>query len=83
MADNEVLQLCMREQRILLTADRDFGELVFVHRQPHAGVIYLRLGDYVELAVKVERLDYVLARHAADLDQFLVVTRDRVRIRRR
>lgn len=27
----------------MITDDRDFGELVFRHRQVHAGVIYFRL----------------------------------------
>ncbi len=56
--------------------------MVFRHRQPHAGVILLRLGDYTELAVKIARLDYVLTHYADRLDQFVVVTLQRVRVRR-
>jgi predicted nuclease of predicted toxin-antitoxin system len=44
--------------------------------------ILFRLSPYADLASKVARLDHVLTRYATDLDQFLVVTRDRVRIRR-
>ena len=82
LADPRVLAIAVAEQRILITDDRDFGELVFRRRQPHAGVIYFRLGEYAELSTKVERLDHVLTHYADQLDQFLVVTDHRVRVRR-
>ncbi len=41
--DTEVMQIAHNEQRIILTFDRDYGELVFRRRLPlPAGVIYLR-----------------------------------------
>jgi hypothetical protein len=44
-------------------------------------VIYLRLGEYAELFFKIQRLDYFLAHYDDQLDQFLVVTRDKIRVR--
>jgi len=82
MPDREVLALAQREGRILITDDRDFGELVFLHGRPHHGVIYLRLGEDAKLTTKIDRLGYVLTHHAGDLDQFVVVTPGRVRVRR-
>ena len=81
LPDATVLALAVAERRILLTDDRDFGELVFAKRQSHTGVIYFRLGEYAELPVKIARLDHVLSRYADRLDQFLVVTRTTVRVR--
>jgi predicted nuclease of predicted toxin-antitoxin system len=81
LPDQEVLALAHREGRILITDDRDFGELVFRLHQPHAGVIYLRLGEYADLATKIDRLDYVLTHHADQSDRFLVVTGTSVRAR--
>jgi predicted nuclease of predicted toxin-antitoxin system len=81
LPDSAVLALAVAEHRILVTDDRDFGELVFAHRQPHTGVIYFRLGEYAELSLKIARLDHVLARYADRLDQFLVVSRATVRVR--
>ena len=80
LPDQEVLAIAHREGRILITDDRDFGELVFRHRQAHAGVIYFRLSTTV-LAVRSARLDAVLTHHPHELDQFLVVTDRSVRVR--
>ena len=38
-ADEELLALALEEQRIPVTEDEDFGELVFVRRLPHPRVI--------------------------------------------
>jgi predicted nuclease of predicted toxin-antitoxin system len=37
--DDAVLALATEEKRILLTNDRDFGELVFRQQLPHSGVL--------------------------------------------
>jgi uncharacterized protein with PIN domain len=81
LPDDAVLTIAQREQRVLITEDRDFGELVFRHRHAHSGVIYWRLPP-MELAAKIARLSGLLDEHAADLDQFLVVTERGVRVRR-
>jgi predicted nuclease of predicted toxin-antitoxin system len=78
--DEEVLSIARQEERILITDDRDFGELVFRLQQPHAGVIFLRLGTYAPLELKIERLNYVLTQYADKLGQFLVVKKRTVRV---
>jgi predicted nuclease of predicted toxin-antitoxin system len=40
--DQEILRVAQKQNRILITRDRDFGNLVFV-RELGAGVIYLRV----------------------------------------
>jgi predicted nuclease of predicted toxin-antitoxin system len=76
-----VLATAHQEQQILITNDKDFGELVFRHRQPHAGVILFRLPYGASLTLKLDRLDHVLTAYAQSLDQFLVVTERSVRRR--
>lgn len=50
ITDSEVLEIAQREHRTILTFDRDYGELIFKYGiKPHAGVIYLRLGQYDSL----------------------------------
>jgi predicted nuclease of predicted toxin-antitoxin system len=41
LADEEILARAFREGRVLVTLDKDFGELAVVHRQPHMGVVRL------------------------------------------
>ena len=78
--DTQVLSRANEAGAVLLTADKDFGELVFRHRQPHAGVVYFRL-SHTGLALRVARLEYVLRHHGDQLDQFLVVSDHDVRVR--
>ena len=81
LADVDVLRIAYEDDRILITDDRDFGELVFRQRQPQADVIYLRLGHYVSLDTATSQIEYVLTNHQHQLNRFLVVTPDRVRVR--
>lgn len=45
ISDVEVLVLANKEERILITLDKDFGELVFKEKLIYSGVIFLRLKD--------------------------------------
>jgi len=52
--DTDILKLANKENRILLTTDKDFGELVFKEKLIHSGVILLRLkNESVENKKKV------------------------------
>ncbi len=44
MKDEDILELASKSKRILLTHDKDFGELVFDQKAEHYGVLLLRLG---------------------------------------
>ena len=39
--DDEILALADREGRVLITLDKDFGELAIVFGRPHSGIIRL------------------------------------------
>lgn len=82
-SDEEVLARATREARIVLTFDRDYGELIFRLALPiPPGVIYLRFEmRYPE--EPAERLLKLLdARDPSIEGNFTVVERDRVRQRR-
>jgi predicted nuclease of predicted toxin-antitoxin system len=80
--DRDILALAVREDRVLLTADKDFGDLVFRDGHAHSGVILLRLDD--ETAANMIRvLEDLLAHYADDIDHhFVVVTGTSVRVNR-
>ena len=43
--DEEILARAVVEGRIVVTNDKDFGELVFRDGQPHEGIVLFRLQD--------------------------------------
>jgi predicted nuclease of predicted toxin-antitoxin system len=80
--DEELLALAMEERRVLVTEDKDFGELVFVRRLPHPCIV-----RFVDMAVseKVMAMGELIEQHPDLLSEraLIVVTKRRVRIRRR
>jgi len=79
--DNVWLEQARREERILITDDKDFGELVFRQKLPSAGVILLRL-HHLPLP---DRLRWLQSRWARILSypqsSFVVVTEHKIRVR--
>lgn len=43
--DFEVLDLAVEKNAVLVTLDKDYGELIFKEGKSHTGVIFLRLED--------------------------------------
>lgn len=81
--DRRILQRAVREKRILITNDKDFGELVYRSGQAHRGVLLLRLQDE-RAANRVQVLKSVLETYADRLgENFAVATERGVRIRTR
>ncbi len=78
--DERVMELALEDERVLVTEDKDFGELVFLRRLPHGPIVRL-----VELTVDehVSGMAELLECHAADLTGpvIVTVTRGRIRIR--
>lgn len=82
LTDDSVLSEANQRTAVLITADKDFGELVFRLRRAAAGVILVRLGG-LPAQVKAELVTVAVAEHAnAMAGAFTVITKNRVRIRR-
>jgi len=74
MSDDEILRKAVAEDWIVITNDKDFGELVFRESRTHRGVILLRLKDERALS-KITAMSLLLAGYGDRLkDQFAVVT---------
>jgi len=79
--DRHILARAASERRILVTNDKDFGELVFRSGGAHHGVVLLRLHDE-RPANRVRVIKIVLERYADRLaGHFTVATEGGVRIR--
>lgn len=81
-SDDFILEKAEKERRILITLDKDFGELVFRMHQLHSGVILCRLQSLpIEEAVK--KIETEIAKYGAELySAFTVITPRNTRIRK-
>ena len=79
MTDDEVLTKAFSENWILITNEKDFGEMVFRERHNHHGVVFMRLEDE-RASNKIEVLRKLLEGYAEKLpEEFVVVTETKVR----
>ncbi len=79
--DEVILQEALDHGCILVTNDKDFGELVFQQRKTTAGVILLRLPG-MEPTHKAELLSNAVKKHADRLSRaFVVLRRGAIRIK--
>lgn len=82
VSDDDVLSLANREAAALITADKDFGELVFRQGRISSGIILIRLAGLSQSA-KGDTVSLAIRDHAPELSQaFTVITPGIVRIRR-
>ena len=69
--DRVLLSQAASEQRVLVTLDSDFGQLVFVEQMPHAGLV--RLPD-VPAPTRIDLMRQLLDRHPDDLAAGAIIT---------
>jgi predicted nuclease of predicted toxin-antitoxin system len=82
LSDGDVITLASREMRLLLTEDKDFGDLVFRRERAVPGVVLMRMASEnpalkaVRLAAAIERYGELLFGH------YVVIEEGRFRSRR-
>ncbi len=82
MTDAEVFELANAQDALLITADKDFGEIVFRQRRVNRGVILVRLAGLPQ-----EKKGYLVAtalqKYLLEMcNSYTVITPGRVRIRK-
>ena len=83
IADEKVLELANQEGVVLLTGDKDFGELVFRDRRYAFGIVLIRLSGLLP-DEKGEIVGGLVRQHAGELAHaFTVISARNVRIRPR
>jgi predicted nuclease of predicted toxin-antitoxin system len=81
VTDPDVLAIAVGHQAVLLTQDKDFGELVFRLQLNHSGIVLIRLGG-VALDDRAEVVANVVSNRAGELPgAFCVISSNSVRIR--
>lgn len=81
--DDAVLAQAVGGGRLLLTEDRDFGELVFAGLSEHEGVLYVRFPGNARQAMIARARAFVAERGESLLGSFTVLTPGGARIRPR
>lgn len=78
--DSIVMDMALREERILLTEDKDFGQLVYAYSRQSCGVIFIRYSARAREALP-QAVANLIAEVGNDLAlSFVVMSPGRVRI---
>src|SRR5438270_7861465 len=78
--DEQVLERALNEKRVLITEDRDFGELVYARGRSSAGVILIRFPSRARRAKSATVIQAVSKLGSRLGDAFTVVEPGRLRI---
>lgn len=73
--DADILQMAVAEKRMVITMDKDFGELVYRSGLPHAGVLILRMEDATGQE-KALVLDEILKKFSTEIPGMFCVYQD-------
>ncbi|MEK6852651.1 MAG: DUF5615 family PIN-like protein [Nanoarchaeota archaeon] len=80
--DKEILEYALINNKVIVTNDKDFGELIFKLKVKSSGVILLRLADD-GFSSKVKYLDYLLSNFYEKIEgNFVTITEKNIRIRK-
>jgi predicted nuclease of predicted toxin-antitoxin system len=81
VSDEEVIRRANVEERLLVTCDKDFGEMVYRQRLAATGVVLIRLRASTEASrISVVSRHWPIVQDRA-IGSFLVLRDDRVRVR--
>jgi predicted nuclease of predicted toxin-antitoxin system len=80
--DSDVIELALREKRILLTEDKDFGQLVYAHGRETFGVILLRFPNSARERISRDVCNLVKKQGENLTGCFVTVQPGRIRISR-
>jgi predicted nuclease of predicted toxin-antitoxin system len=79
--DDTILQMALGQQRVLLTEDKDFGELVVRLKLPVYGIVLLRMNP-ADSGAKLARLRHLFRQDSDRLPgSFVVVDEKKARFR--
>ena len=80
--DDQVIALSVKEGRVLLTEDKDFGQLVFAANRESAGVIFIRFPATARGSLGVRVVETVQREQDRLSGAFVVLQPHRTRITR-
>jgi predicted nuclease of predicted toxin-antitoxin system len=82
-SDEAVMERAFNERRVLITEDRDFGELMYARGRSAAGVVFVKFPSRARRAKPAALVEAVAKLGVRLRDGFTVVEPGRVRLARR
>ena len=79
LSDEELLNMANSQDRVLITNDKDFGELVFRQKKLTAGIVLVRMKGY-DAEKKVVVIEKLFRNYPGKIyNHFVVVTKNKLR----
>jgi predicted nuclease of predicted toxin-antitoxin system len=82
ISDNEVMEIVRSYRGLLITEDKDFGELIFSHQIPHVSVLFMRFDQPQYDQIEGFVLQAITEFLAQDEAQFITISRHKIRTRK-
>jgi predicted nuclease of predicted toxin-antitoxin system len=79
--DTEVLKHAVKEERVLVTLDKDFAELIFHSGLPHSGIVLLRLQSLSSKNIIAVFGGIIDTLPNTSQKKFIVISEDKIRVR--
>jgi len=82
MEDTNILKIAYNEKKIIITSDKDFGELIFKNKMKHHGILLLKFDD-LPFNNRVDAIINILKNYNKYLDNnFCVYHNNKLRIKK-
>ena len=79
--DSEIVEYAFKNELLIITSDKDFGELTFRLQMLNSGIILLRLPDADCMDKATVLLSALKKLHSNAKNKFIVIDRLKIRIR--
>ena len=80
--DDEILKTAFKEDCVLITKDKDFGEMVVRNNQQSKGIILLRIEKLNNQENCITAVDFIKQYASEFTNSFTVIQEDKIRIRK-
>ena len=75
----KVCEAANNEERIILTNDKDFGEIVFLQKMASRGIVLFRVKGQ-DASIKISLIEKLLNKHSDKIiNHFVVITKEKFR----
>jgi len=81
ISDREVMQIVEENKELLITEDKDFGELVFAYGFKNVSIIFLRYDQPEYHQIENAFLGCVKKYAASTINKFITISKTKIRVR--